>query len=107
MLVTELMRTTIACPTQWEGRLEDGRSLYVRYRHRTLRVGVGDQAKDAVRNSGPESALLCVETPGEGDDDMMSFEGLRRALRGVLEFPEGLVVEQHPDWGKAGAAEDG
>ncbi|HEX8620881.1 MAG TPA: hypothetical protein VF718_02850 [Allosphingosinicella sp.] len=37
----ELRRTSIACPSQWEGRLADGRSLYVRFRHDELSVHVG------------------------------------------------------------------
>ena len=31
----------------------------------------------------------------------MSFKELRGHLRGVLEFPDELVVELDPDWGSA------
>lgn len=98
-LVTELTRTTIAAPAQWEGRLDDGRSLYVRYRHGTLRVGVGGGIEDAVRNSSPESALLCERGGADLDGLVSSLGALRESLRGVLELPQELVVEQHPDWG--------
>lgn len=31
--VVALKKTSIACPSQWEGTLEDGRAVYARYRH--------------------------------------------------------------------------
>ncbi|TMJ12548.1 MAG: hypothetical protein E6G94_13515 [Alphaproteobacteria bacterium] len=39
--VVELRRTSTAGPSQWEGRLADGRSLYIRFRHDELSVHVG------------------------------------------------------------------
>ena len=37
-----------ACPSQWEGTTEDGRVIYVRYRHGLLTAGVGSTMDDAV-----------------------------------------------------------
>ncbi len=99
-VVVRLTQTCLAVPSQWEGELDDGRSLYVRYRHGLLRVGVGEAAKDASRNSATESALCCKQIE-DADEDMMSFKELRGHLRGVLEFPDELVVELDPDWGSA------
>lgn len=98
--VVALEQTCLLMPSQWEGELDDGRSLYVRYRHGLLRVGVGEGAKDASRNSATESALCCKQIE-DADEDMMSFKELRGHLRGVLEFPDELVVELDPDWGTA------
>lgn len=98
--IVALMQTCLLMPSQWEGELDDGRSLYVRYRHGLLRVGVGEGAKDASRNSASESALCCKQIE-DADEDMMSFKELRGHLRGVLEFPDELVVELDPDWGTA------
>lgn len=98
--VVALEQTCLLMPSQWEGELDDGRSLYVRYRHGLLRVGVGEAAKDASRNSATESALCCKQIE-DADEDMMSFKELRGHLRGVLEFPDELVVELDPDWGTA------
>lgn len=39
--VVELRQTCLACPEQWEGHLEDGQVVYVRYRHGHLTAGFG------------------------------------------------------------------
>ena len=48
--VTSLTMTCSACPSQWEGLLDDGRVLYCRYRWGTLEIGVGETLTEAVRN---------------------------------------------------------
>lgn len=90
--VTALKRTCIACPSQWEGTLEDGRAVYARYRYGELSIGVGDDIDEAVRNASSDVAL-CAEEVGDGLDGFMSFEELKAKLCGVLAFPAGLVVE--------------
>jgi hypothetical protein len=90
--VTALKRTCLACPSQWEGTLEDGRAVYARYRHGELSIGVGDEIDEAVRNASSDVALYAVEV-GDGLDGFMSFEELKAKVCGVLEFPARLVVE--------------
>lgn len=55
--VVALKKTCIACPSQWEGVLEDGRVIYARYRWGELSVGVGDGVDEAVRNGMSDGAL--------------------------------------------------
>ncbi len=90
--VTALKRTCLACPSQWEGTLEDGRAVYARYRHGELSIGVGDEIDEAVRNASSDIALYAGEV-GDGLDGFMSFKELKAQLCGVLEFPAKLVVE--------------
>jgi len=49
--VTTFKQTCSACPSQWEGKLADGRWLYVRYRWGNLRVGIGEDWPTAIMNS--------------------------------------------------------
>lgn len=98
--VVALEQTCLAVPSQWEGELDDGRSLYVRYRHGLLRVGVGEGLSEAIKNTVPETALHC-ERLGDDLDGVMTYKELRGHLRGVLAFPDELVVELDPDWGTA------
>jgi hypothetical protein len=42
------VRTCTACPSQWEGRLEDGRHVYIRLRHGHGSIGIGDTKDEAV-----------------------------------------------------------
>lgn len=88
-VVTSLRRTSIACPSQWEGTLDDGRVLYARFRHGDLSVGLGEGIEEAVTNRGPDKALL-REDVGDG---FMTFEELRTYLYGLVDFAPGLEVK--------------
>jgi hypothetical protein len=90
--VESLRKTCTACPSQWEGALEDGRAVYARFRHGHLGVGVGDDIEEAVDNSKSDRALYRDEI-GDGLGGFMDFEELKVLLRGRLEFPADLVVE--------------
>lgn len=90
--VVTLRKTSVACPSQWEGTLEDGRAVYARYRYGWLSVGVGDDVDQAVRSGSTDQALYegCV---GAGLDGFMDFEELQLHLHGILVFPADLNVE--------------
>lgn len=90
--VVALRKTCLACPSQWEGTLGDGRVVYARYRHGALSVGVGDDIDQAIRNGMSDHALY-ADYVGDGFDGFMDFEELRDHLHGLLEFPPKLVVE--------------
>jgi hypothetical protein len=47
--VYDLRRTCIACPSQWEGRINDCGSIYIRYRWGTLTARVSMADANAVR----------------------------------------------------------
>jgi hypothetical protein len=46
--VVDLRQTCECSPSQWEGRTDDGRFVYVRYRWGWLQVGFGATLEDAV-----------------------------------------------------------
>ncbi len=58
-------QTCLACPTQYEGRLSDGRGFYFRYRHGVASLGFDskDGSADAVGNS------VSTELGLNSDDD--------------------------------------
>jgi hypothetical protein len=79
--VVELRRTSIACPSQWEGRLADGRSLYVRFGHNELSVHVGpiDGSVDAAVAASPWLDLDLSSKKWDGlieIDDVLATTGL-------------------------------
>lgn len=45
---TVLTQTCLACPSQWEGVLKDGRCFYVRYRHGRLTIHIGKSISEAI-----------------------------------------------------------
>jgi hypothetical protein len=73
LIVKHYTRTCTACPSQWEGTLEDGRSFYARYRWSSFGFGVGATLDDAV------AACVYVEGEEEGlngfikDSDMKEW----------------------------------
>jgi hypothetical protein len=87
-----LTRTCLACPSQWEGALDDGRAIYVRYRHGELSVGIGGDIDDAVRNGMSDQALYAADI-GDGLDGFMDVEELKAHLRGLLEFPADFAAQ--------------
>lgn len=90
--VLTLKRTCLACPSQWEGDLDDGGALYARFRHGHLSVGTGQTVDEAVDNAMSDRALYEGDI-GEGLDGFMEFEELKSHLRGLLEFPTDILVE--------------
>ncbi len=96
-VVVALEKTCTACPALWEGSLEDGRTVYARYRGGALSVGVGAGVDEAVHNSMSEEAFY-FDHVGAGLDGFMNFEELRAHLYGLLDFPEELVGEGERGW---------
>ena len=50
MKIKSLQQTCFACPSQWEGELEDGRFIYIRYRWGNLGFGIGNTLSEAIEN---------------------------------------------------------
>lgn len=80
--VHELRMTCPACPAQWEGRTDDGRYVYVRYRWGWLQIGVGDTFHEAVC----DEVTLCEEL-GDDMDGSLSYSELIAATRGRVHWP--------------------
>lgn len=92
LIITEVTQTCGACPSQWEGKLEDSRTFYVRYRWGYLSVcvspGPTDSMDEAVRGEEVYGAQLGREFDGCLDWD----EVLRRSpliMSESVQRPEG------------------
>lgn len=48
----KIRMTCIACPTQWEGALDDGRFVYFRYRSGLLTIDVAQDAASCAYGMG-------------------------------------------------------
>ena len=67
--ITSLMQTCEMCPSQWEGRTDDDREVYIRYRHGHGYVSVGapgDHTRFAALNGQ-------VVARWDGDDALDGF----------------------------------
>ena len=82
--VIKIIKTCEGCPAQWEGRTDDNRGVYVRYRWGNLTVSVSTDEADAV--SGPN---IYVQKVGEsGWEGEMSYEELKAITAGEIEWPD-------------------
>ena len=69
MKVKGLEMTCGACPSQWEGRTEDGEYVFIRYRYGWLRVDVGNQTIFETEHGDSLSGVM-------GTDEMLRITGL-------------------------------
>jgi hypothetical protein len=81
--VTKIRQTSELCPSQWEGRLEDGRHIYIRYKWGLLEVGIGETFNAAVAD---RSGQIPGRQLGDRLDGYLTYEALRAAAP-MLELP--------------------
>lgn len=87
MKVTSIVQTSTACPSQWEGTLEDGRMVYVRYRWGYLSVRVSPTPTTEVLDAVDGEEVFGKEIGG-GLDGWLSYSQLKEEVPAdVIEFP--------------------
>lgn len=84
--VTELTKTCEACPAQWEGRTNDGRTVYVRYRWGYLSVRVSEQPTDNVDDAVRGEEIFGRQLGDEYDGEIL-YHQVQRQTAGVVEWP--------------------
>ncbi len=81
IIVTRIVNTCTACPSQWEGVTSDNRRVYIRYRHGGLRIGIGHTQNEAVADDTTYTAHL-------GDEYGMDYDELRQLAPDWLQLPD-------------------
>jgi hypothetical protein len=76
MKVREIKQTCFACPSQWEGHLDDGRMFYVRYRWGGLRIELSNSPTENISDVFHDGEIIHTETLGDGFDGMLEEEKL-------------------------------
>lgn len=89
--ITHMERTCGAYPSQWEGSLDDGRSVFVHYRGGRGRIGVGNSMDDAVDATIEERWGACITWTGTGDPGRMSDTEVLMVLRGHFDVADGVL----------------
>lgn len=74
MQIINLKQTCSACPSQWEGELDNGNHIYIRYRYGKLFVGVGEDIDEAILNSNP------IKTLGDEYDGVLTEGDMMQVL---------------------------
>lgn len=79
IVVVSLEEGGTACPTQWEGTTDDGKEVYIRYRHGRLRVECDRQ-------------WIYSEVVGEVFDGAMKTEEMQAHTASVIDWSKAVVV---------------
>ena len=83
--VRTLEQTCWAVPSQWEGRLDDGRMFYVRFRNGHFEVRVSSGPTDDIRDA--VGAPACYEWYSEdAHDGFMDEATMMERAAAVLDF---------------------
>lgn len=72
--VKEIFNTCSACPAQWEGTLEDGRMIYVRYRRGAFTVDISDRKTTDIFDAVNGERIIAMQIGGEFDGYMEDVE---------------------------------
>ena len=104
--IISLRRTCIACPSQWEGISDDGRTVLIRYRHGNLSVSYMNPSESENNRFELEAVYekeLCVNdfVYGESFSDgfIEDFTTIRMILAndGVVSFSDSLIIKNE-EW---------
>lgn len=69
MKLIELVNTCTDCPSQWEGKLEDGRNIYCRYRWSYLTIEVSEEPGGEAIGRGNGNLIYSYEKKVGGKID--------------------------------------
>jgi len=78
--IKNIRKTCSACPTQWEGYLDDGRMFYIRYRYGRLAFRISETPTDNVYDAVSGEALY-MEQIGDDLDGFISLSRVKEALK--------------------------
>ena len=90
-------RTCYACPSQWEGKLDDGRMLYIRYRWSHLSVCVSPNQTDNVMEAVGGEEIFSKECDNSGWDGVMSFHELQKHTAKIIDYPKDYIEPEEDD----------
>lgn len=79
--VSAIHQTCWACPSQWEGKLDDGRGVYIRYRWGDLTIQVGHLPMDL-----RQWPTILDKDVGDALDGLMGWDEMVSETATVLDF---------------------
>jgi len=86
-IVDDVDMTCSACPSQWNITLENGRSIYVRYRWGGFSAEYDDMNDD-------EDSLIVSKAVGDGFDGCMSTEEMIKIMSQYFNFEKFISIEE-------------
>jgi hypothetical protein len=89
--ITELRQTCLMSPSQWEGKLETGQVIYIRYRWGRLTINISyDISDDILSAINGFEIFSCIV--GESYDGFLSYLDLIDITKNFIEYPK--IIEE-------------
>jgi len=89
--IKKLEKTCEACPAQWEGTLEDGRTIYIRYRWSTLEVRVSKTKTNDIMEAVRGVTIFSEHIGGEEAlDGSLELKQLKQITRKVIDWKKSV-----------------
>jgi len=82
LVIDELEQTCMACPSQWQGKLRNGHTIYVRYRWGYLSVRTSEEPTDNY-DDAVRGIEIFGEQIGEGFDGFISTMTMLNRIQDV------------------------
>ena len=90
LVIKRLIQTCTACPAQWEGWVEGGKMIYVRFRWGYLSVNISSMPTENVYDTVRGREIFGRQL-SDDLDGCFDIEKLIEATKEVLEFPESVL----------------
>jgi len=71
-----LTQICFGCPDEWEGELEDGSYIFIKYRYERLGYGIGKTPEEAVEDWFKHENEMKVKGASMETDEMLKYLGL-------------------------------
>ena len=89
LVICDFEQTCFACPSQWEGTLEDGRMIYIRFRWGYLSVSISDNPTDDVMDAVGDKEIY-GEQLSDGLDGVLGEAELIEKTKHILTYPQSI-----------------
>ena len=83
--VVKLRKTCMISPSQWEGKLDDGRMIYIRYRFGTLYIYVSKNKTNNISDCFKNSPIY-EERIGGAYDGLLEFDDLKKHTKDIIKY---------------------
>jgi hypothetical protein len=83
--IKTIEKTCFACPSQWEGFLENGKAIYIRYRWGYLSIRISDDVTDDIYDAVCGKEIYGKQI-GEEYDGVIELDTVLDLSKGVLEY---------------------
>lgn len=85
-IVKTLERTCEACPSQWQGHLEDGRMFYIRYRWGNFNAYLSKEPTEKVVDAIQGEILVSIDNYGDNFDGYIEEQDMIKIMESKLNF---------------------